>query len=191
MDDKVVRAAERLREAFIKAREGNYLTSGWYFYIAREDIETLITDVLGPEPVEEEPVEEPREIISVPTIPNGGTFDPDENTYTTGTGQVIVRVHDAKHCVGRGCVIHHPSDHHMKDWPTNWRTGGPFDIKPPHMERICPHGIGHPDPDEIVDGIDVHGCDGCCSPVKKHHVRCDGTHLPDGECDIPDIYGGH
>jgi hypothetical protein len=34
------------------------------------------------------------------------------------------------------------------------------------MERICPHGIGHPDPDDPafknpIEG--VHGCDGCCS----------------------------
>lgn len=29
------------------------------------------------------------------------------------------------------------------------------------MERMCPHGIGHPDPDEITLDV-VHGCDGCC-----------------------------
>jgi hypothetical protein len=34
------------------------------------------------------------------------------------------------------------------------------------MERICPHGVGHPDPDHVfytkrmTDTI--HGCDGCC-----------------------------
>lgn len=34
------------------------------------------------------------------------------------------------------------------------------------MERICKHGIGHPDPDDLkvqsswAEG--VHGCDGCC-----------------------------
>lgn len=33
------------------------------------------------------------------------------------------------------------------------------------MERICPHGIGHPDPDEInldENGRSVHGCCGIC-----------------------------
>ena len=41
------------------------------------------------------------------------------------------------------------------------------------MERICPHGIGHPDPDHLshterVHGLEamlieaIHGCDGCC-----------------------------
>ena len=87
--------------------------------------------------------------------------------YTTGTGQVLRGVHPKKECRGRPCVIHNPSDHHMKDWPTNWRDGGWFDVKPPHMERICPHGIGHPDPDDMAylgaDVIGVHGCDGCCS----------------------------
>lgn len=53
----------------------------------------------------------------------------------------------------------------------NWRADRQL------MERVCDHGIGHPDPDHIkhvtriaryasvpvdVDGIGVHGCDGCC-----------------------------
>jgi len=29
------------------------------------------------------------------------------------------------------------------------------------MERECPDGIGHPDPDEINPNK-MHGCDGCC-----------------------------
>ena len=53
----------------------------------------------------------------------------------------------------------------MRDWPQVWRDDTGV------MERTCPHGIGHPDPDhmayvlsvnpESVDGI--HGCDGCCA----------------------------
>ena len=74
--------------------------------------------------------------------------------YTTGTGQKIL-VHDRADCSGY-CPIHWPSDHHMRDWPTNWRSDwGAF------MERICPHGIGHPDPDD-KNADPVHGCDGCC-----------------------------
>jgi hypothetical protein len=36
------------------------------------------------------------------------------------------------------------------------------------MERICEHGIGHPDPDQIMrdEAGWVHGCDGCCSNHK-------------------------
>jgi hypothetical protein len=41
------------------------------------------------------------------------------------------------------------------------------------MERVCEHGVGHPDPDHVshirrVKGDDyanvdaIHGCDGCC-----------------------------
>lgn len=79
-------------------------------------------------------------------------------------GMMLENVHPATACEGRGCPIHHPSDHHMKDWPLNWRDDRGL------MERLCPHGIGHPDPDDIAykvsigrEGDDVHGCDGCCA----------------------------
>lgn len=90
--------------------------------------------------------------------------------FITGTKQKL-KVHDKLKCKGRNCCIHHPSDHHMKDWPLHWRD----DIN--IMERICEHGVGHPDPDDLQfrineyekrtgnDGsfLGVHGCDGCCS----------------------------
>jgi len=51
----------------------------------------------------------------------------------------------------------------MKTWPQNWRDDKGV------MERICPHGVGHPDPDDVVylikigrEYLTVHGCDGCC-----------------------------
>jgi hypothetical protein len=81
--------------------------------------------------------------------------------YITGTNQKIY-CHDKDICQGNFCVIHNPSDHIMKDFPTHWR--GDRGI----MERICPHGIGHPDPDDLAfrakhgDDDGVHGCDGCC-----------------------------
>lgn len=69
--------------------------------------------------------------------------------------QAISHVHDPIGCEGRPCVIHHPSDHHMRSWPLHWRDDRYL------MERICEHGVGHPDPDDRnTDGI--HGCDGCC-----------------------------
>lgn len=78
-------------------------------------------------------------------------------------GGILVNVHPASACDGRGCPIHHPSDHHMKDWPMKWRNDVGL------MERICPHGIGHPDPDDLEHkrnlgllGYSIHGCDGCC-----------------------------
>jgi hypothetical protein len=45
----------------------------------------------------------------------------------------------------------------MRRWPQNWR-GDRYLI-----ERICPHGVGHPDPDDLNPDT-VHGCDGCCTP---------------------------
>lgn len=88
-------------------------------------------------------------------------------TYVTGTGQ-RVRVHEKKDCKGEHCVIHNPSDHPMRSFRTHWRDDRKL------MERICPHGIGHPDPDDIAfkrrvrgdkfaDLEMIHGCCGeCC-----------------------------
>lgn len=56
---------------------------------------------------------------------------------------------------GRPCPIHARSEHHMRSWPQNWRTDKYA------MERTCPHGVGHPDPDD-PNNAGVHGCDGCC-----------------------------
>ncbi len=82
-----------------------------------------------------------------------------ESTFGAPVGPVTLQgVHLPEKCAGRACVVHAPSEHHMRDWPLTWR--GDRGI----MERACPHGIGHPDPDDIGD--DVHGCDGCCYPSK-------------------------
>ena len=45
----------------------------------------------------------------------------------------------------------------MRDWPQTWRFDGRF------TERLCPHGIGHPDPDDTRAAARTHGCDGCCT----------------------------
>ena len=86
------------------------------------------------------------------------------NTWKLNSGQVIT-THDASLCKGQYCCIHNPSDHHMRDWPMNWRD----DTKV--MERICPCGVGHPDPDASAynkatgQGYkNLHGCCGCCDP---------------------------
>lgn len=81
---------------------------------------------------------------------------------------VILEHHDASSCIGEVCPIHNPSDHCMRSFPMYWRGDRRM------MERICPHGIGHPDPDDLAGkkillgknyekyAFDVHGCDGCC-----------------------------
>jgi len=73
--------------------------------------------------------------------------------------QVLIGVHSPDKCVNpERCTIHNMTDHPMRSFAQAWRLG--------KMERICPHGVGHPDPDEYrllsgeIDG--VHGCDGCC-----------------------------
>jgi len=96
--------------------------------------------------------------------------------YVTGTGQPLL-VHEAEDCKGEHCVIHNPSQHCMVDYPTHWQADRGL------MERICPHGVGHPDPDDLAFKRDiwtekygkeeadkkvhyesVHGCcsEGCC-----------------------------
>lgn len=88
--------------------------------------------------------------------------------YTTGTGQVV-KVHAENDDCKNGCVIHNPTNHSMRDFPTHWRDDRGI------MERLCPHGVGHPDPDgmEFIRKTrgekamyyeSVHGCDGCCAP---------------------------
>jgi hypothetical protein len=60
----------------------------------------------------------------------------------------------------RPCPIHSRTNHSMRSFPQHWRNDRGI------MERICSHGIGHPDPDD--PGLErdggVHGCDGCCRP---------------------------
>lgn len=72
----------------------------------------------------------------------------------------FIYCHDEKTCRGDFCTLHNRSDHSMRGFPQHWRD----DIG--IMERICLHGIGHPDPDEFLirngEFLGIHGCDGCC-----------------------------
>ena len=82
----------------------------------------------------------------------------------------ILDVHPATQCaLPDRCSVHNPSDHPLKDAPYNWRNDRGL------MERICEHGVGHPDPDDLAYKkavipnyedyeFGVHGCDGCCHP---------------------------
>ena len=84
-------------------------------------------------------------------------------------GTLLLNVHTIDQCAGEPCVIHNPSSHHMGLWPHLW------DDVAGSMWRSCPHGFGHPDPDDVAFqrrayGHDraskrlIHGCDGCCQP---------------------------
>jgi hypothetical protein len=88
--------------------------------------------------------------------------------FTLPDGTVLMNVHSRKRCSLRPCIIHNPSQHSMSDFPLHWRDDRRM------FERICPHGIGHPDPDDVLfhltlangdDGYAVHGCDGCCRKI--------------------------
>ncbi|MDO5535467.1 MAG: hypothetical protein Q4F65_12570 [Propionibacteriaceae bacterium] len=75
----------------------------------------------------------------------------------------MVGFHDESRCAGQVCVIHNPTDHHLRHLPLIWRHDRRI------FERVCPHGVGHPDPDHLPhweamgwESIAVHGCDGCC-----------------------------
>lgn len=105
----------------------------------------------------------------------------EDGSFTDDSGRTW-RVHEAGECAGPTCMIHNPSDHSMRDFPLVLRTD-PFRYAFP--ERICPHGVGHPDPDhmkfaetvmdsERARAEGVHGCDGCCSP--KHRVAVQAVH---------------
>lgn len=79
-------------------------------------------------------------------------------------GMHLANVHADTQCAGTVCVLHNPTQHHMRDWPMLWRDDRKI------FERICDHGVGHPDPDQdtylLQRGDDMmHGCDGCCSEV--------------------------
>lgn len=75
---------------------------------------------------------------------------------------IFLRTHAPDECSGPFCVIHNPSDHPLKDAPMHWRSDKGV------MERICSHGIGHDDPDDLAYrrtqrmASGTHGCDGCC-----------------------------
>ena len=83
------------------------------------------------------------------------------------TARGVVNIHDPHYCLGQRCVFHRPSLHSMLLWPINIRSCA-FDSVPGLVERLCPHGVGHPDPDSAAyferSGTDAstHGCDGCC-----------------------------
>lgn len=78
----------------------------------------------------------------------------------------VMYAHDPDDCAGEVCPLHRRTDHAMRRWPQHWRPDRGL------MERICPHGVGHPDPDHLAamrvidskkaETDSVHGCDGCC-----------------------------
>lgn len=78
------------------------------------------------------------------------------------TSVYLSNVHPTTVCEGHRCPLHNRSDHPMRDFPQQWRPDRRI------LERICPHGVAHPDPDLNFPSTShewIHGCDGCCHPL--------------------------
>jgi hypothetical protein len=59
----------------------------------------------------------------------------------------------------------------MRGWEVVWRADRGI------LERVCAHGVGHPDPDQFsywkANGMEaeaVHGCCGCCTGAPKYGI---------------------
>jgi hypothetical protein len=91
----------------------------------------------------------------------------------TIVGGERLRAHPKDRCAGdERCAIHKPTQHSMSEFPQHFREDTGI------MERICPHGVGHPDPDhlwfitkmfgeKLAHTQSIHGCDGCCADISK------------------------
>lgn len=80
---------------------------------------------------------------------------------------LLTGAHPPSTCAGQawGCWVHSPKPHSLAHAPIRWREDKGS------AERICDHGIGHPDPHDAaywwtVHHRDVtrHSCDDCCAP---------------------------
>ena len=81
---------------------------------------------------------------------------------------VELMAHPASSCAGQpACPLHNRSVHSMRAMDQHWRSDNGI------IERICEHGVGHPDIDQYhywlatmgkrdADAMFSHGCDGCC-----------------------------
>jgi hypothetical protein len=76
----------------------------------------------------------------------------------------VILCHPRYDCEADHCPIHKRTEHHMRGWPQHWR--GDRHI----VERICPCGIGHPDPDDPAEDR-VHGCCGDCIKLRSGRMR--------------------
>lgn len=98
-----------------------------------------------------------------------GIFDPATNTWRPheDSGWYWGDVHPLTADCARGCLVHNPSV-----WVGNIEGWSYFPRADGRVERLCPHGIGHPDPDAVrylteirgwsSGSAGAHGCDGCC-----------------------------
>ena len=86
-------------------------------------------------------------------------------------GRVMSEIHDPGDCEGRGCWVHHPSEHPLSGAPVYW------DAAARRAYRLCEHEVLHRDLDDYRfqtrgstkwAGMPAWCCDGedacrCCS----------------------------
>lgn len=88
---------------------------------------------------------------------------PDFVEVTLEHSPVVLMAHPPKACAGSPCPLHNRTDHVLRGFMQHWRDDRGL------MERICPHGVGHPDPDQwdylvkrygkrAASAEFVHGC---------------------------------
>jgi hypothetical protein len=104
----------------------------------------------------------------------------------------VIATHTIDKCRGRACAIHNRSDHTMRAWPQHWRGDRQL------MERICPCGVGHPDPDHMswIRSVDparaewegIHGCCECHMALKPYPVPTVAAPPPVAETRLESIY---
>lgn len=100
-------------------------------------------------------------------------FNASTNEWWVNGTQRFTNIHRTSSCAGENCIVHTPSDcvANREDWAYVFRTDG-------RIERMCNHGIGHPDPDQARflltanadiygEWIWIHACDGCCVEGEK------------------------
>lgn len=98
--------------------------------------------------------------------------------FALAEGITLVNTHPEILCQGRGCSLHHPSEHHMRNWPKDFRTRETHPGDWGFFDRFCRHRKGHPDPDDVrywreERGRDItaHECcvTKCCQPFGEDY----------------------
>ncbi len=150
---RMVVALEMLWNKYPDQRLGqllaNYTDLGSSFYLEDDSTETALRTAAG----------------LLPYTPK-----PAGNQYTDSLGHTYF-THANSQCRGEHCVVHNPSNHHMRTWPTFMDRDEGYLVK-----RLCSHNLYHPDPDSLsffqrgTTGwrtIATHRCDSCCNPPYK------------------------
>ena len=65
-----------------------------------------------------------------------------------GEGTLVLGAHGRGECDGP-CPLHAPSAHWASGMPMRWAPPARDPFRPGRMQRLCPHGHWHDDPDDL------------------------------------------